>query len=227
MQLFFIRHGESQNNQLWRKNQSDDGRVEDPDLTKVGGQQAQIVADYLGANQEEFAITHIYTSLMLRAVKTARPIAEKLDLPLIAWPEIHEGGGIYLKDQETGDRNGLPGNPRSFFEANYPELNLPDWITEDGWWNRPHEERPETSIRAQKVLLELKRCHTENQDRVALVSHGGFYNYILNAIMHKTQRDNYWFELNNACISHIDFREDHTVFTYLNYREHLPKELIT
>ena len=227
MQLFFIRHGESQNNQLWRQTQSEEGRSEDPDLTDMGHQQTQIVADFLAANQEEFAFTHIYTSLMLRAVRTAQPIAQKLNLPLIAWPEIHEGGGIYLKNEETGERSGLPGNSRSFFEVQFPDLGLPDWLGENGWWNRPHEERAQTSIRAQTVLLELKRRHAENKDHVAFVSHGGFYNYILNVLMHKTQRDDYWFELSNTGISRIDFREDRTVFLYLNRRDFLPKELIT
>jgi broad specificity phosphatase PhoE len=46
MQLYFIRHGQSANNRLWDTTSSDEGRVEDPELTDAGQQQAKLVAQF-------------------------------------------------------------------------------------------------------------------------------------------------------------------------------------
>ena len=47
MQLYFIRHGQSENNLLWDQTRSDTGRVGDPELTSNGQLQANLVAQYL------------------------------------------------------------------------------------------------------------------------------------------------------------------------------------
>ncbi|HSJ87199.1 MAG TPA: phosphoglycerate mutase family protein, partial [Anaerolineales bacterium] len=82
MELYFIRHGQSVNNANWGKPKY----VETPDapLTEIGLEQAQSVANFLQKaqtivdtkawniqNRLGFGITHIYTSLMERAVQTA------------------------------------------------------------------------------------------------------------------------------------------------------------
>jgi hypothetical protein len=65
--------------------------------------------------------------------------------------DLHEVGGLY-KHQET-----YPGNGRSWFKANHPELILPAGLTEDGWWaNRKRETRDEAIIRAKSVLEAIK-----------------------------------------------------------------------
>jgi hypothetical protein len=50
---------------------------------------------------EGFHITHVYCSLMERAVATGHRVAEALDLPLLGWIDIHETGGMFLYDEET------------------------------------------------------------------------------------------------------------------------------
>ena len=98
MQLYFIRHGQSENNALWMSTGSHIGRSEDPGLTEVGQQQSEFLAQFLSQadpdvavngrdiqNVAGFGITHLYTSLMVRAVATGTIIARTLDLPLVAW----------------------------------------------------------------------------------------------------------------------------------------------
>ncbi len=236
MQLYFIRHGQSENNALWMSTNSHEGRNEDPGLTEVGRRQAEFLAQFLSQpasassdlqNVAGFGITHLYTSLMVRAVATGTIIANALDLPLVAWEDLHEWGGIYLKDEQTDERTGLPGRNRAYFEQHFPDLALPDSLGEEGWWNRPFEE-PELRLpRAKRALHDLLDRHGHTDDRVAVVSHGGFYNYLLAVILNLPEREDHWFALNNAGLSRIDFDEEEIRLIYLNRVDFLPKELIT
>ncbi len=240
MQLYFIRHGQSENNELWMRTGSHKWRSEDPGLTEVGRQQAEFLARFLGQadpastvtdsdiqNVAGFGITHLYSSLMVRAVATATIIADALGLPLVAWEDLHEYGGIYLRDGQTDERMGLPGRNRAYFEQHFPDLVLPDYLGETGWWNRPFEDPEQRFPRARRVLRDLIERHGHTDDRVAVVSHGGFYNYLLAAILNLPGREGYWFVLSNTGISRIDFNEDEIWLGYLNRVDFLPKDLIT
>src|ERR1700730_3347291 len=134
MQLYLVRHGQSQNNLLWDSTNSSLGRHEDPALTETGRKQAECVAKFFSQpsvpdasaaqkeqNRNGFSITHIYASLMERAVATGSYISRALGLPLLAWEDLHEGGGIYRDNDATGEREGRPGKHRAFFRDNYPE----------------------------------------------------------------------------------------------------------
>jgi 2,3-bisphosphoglycerate-dependent phosphoglycerate mutase len=239
MQLYFIRHGQSANNALWAQSKSNKGRSEDPELTAIGQEQAKLVAQFLSLNGSHvrdvaddpknttgFGITHLYCSPMVRAVATGAHIAQSLNLPLVAWKDLHETGGIFLEDPDTKERVGLPGKGRSYFAERYPALILPTDMVEDGWWNRPFEEREERPARGQRVLDELIAQHGGTDDRVVVVSHGGFYNYLLRAVLGLPWQEGCWFVMNNAAITRISF-EDRTRIIYTNRTDFLPDELIT
>jgi len=247
MQLYYIRHGQSVNNAGW----GDPNYVEhfDAPLTETGHEQARILAEYLDAkqliiehsgwdvhNHHGFGFSHLYTSLMERAVHTATPIARKMpQVPFAAWTEIHESGGIYGREGEFKDQ-GLPGKPRSYFEKAFPELALPVTFEESGWWNRPHESEDECHLRAQRVWADLLTRHSDKADRpehhIALVSHGGFFMHLMCAILDLPWRNashdmTSWFLLNNCSISRIAVHNDEVVICYLNRTDHLPGHLIT
>ncbi|MBK6794410.1 MAG: histidine phosphatase family protein [Anaerolineales bacterium] len=247
MQLYFIRHGQSINN----ANSDSETYQEhsDPYLTMNGKQQARLLAEYLKNSQKisnpasrnlhneyGFGFTHIYTSLMERAVETASYTARALgNIPFTAWVEIHEEGGIYAR--EEGERfNGLPGKPRSFFETNFPELELPTSLSEAGWWNRPFEDEIQRQPRADKVLAELLAKHGDKEgqpeERIVFVSHGGFFVRFLSAVLQLPWRQGAhglrsWFMLHNCSISRFDFQKDYAMISYVNNTSHLPAELIT
>ena len=240
MQLYYIRHGQSANNELWARTGSSKGRSEDPELTEMGRRQAERVAHFMstshvpymayGSDYEadgESGITHIYCSLQTRAVATATCVAEALALPLVAWEDLHEMGGIGVRDEETGEGSGQPGRNRGYFETHYPDLVLPATLGEAGWWNRPAEANEEVLPRAQRVLRGLVERHGHTQDRVALVSHGGFYNYFLFALLGSGRREGRWFVLNNAAVTRVDFVERGIRLVYLNRADFLPREMIT
>jgi broad specificity phosphatase PhoE len=164
---------------------------------------------------------------MIRAVETGVHIAKQLDLPLVVWKDLHETGGIYVSDPVTGERTGLPGKSRSFFLTHYPDLVLPEDFSDGGWWNRPFEEREDRHARAKRVARELLARHGGARHRVAIVSHGGFYNYLLAEILDLQYKEEHWFIMNNAAITRINFDGEYTWVVYTNRTEFLPGELIT
>jgi len=240
LQFYFIRHAQSTNNLLWENTGSSVGRSEDPPLTSLGKEQANLLAEFLlhgnpdGGNFEiitktfGFNLTHLYTSLMLRAVETGMPVAKTLCLPLIAWEELHEQGGIYLSDEETGEPIGLPGKNRSFFQAFFPDLLLPSSLDEAGWWrSRPYETPEQGVFRAQRVITDLLDRHANSNDKVAVICHGGFYNSFLAVLLNLPVQNELWFRMNNAAITRIDFQDDVVRLVYLNRMDYLPTGLIT
>lgn len=248
MQLYIIRHAQSMNNAMWAATGSEEGRDPDPELTEIGHRQARRLAQALAEldgttpladerdrhNRRGYGLTHVYTSLMRRALDTGHAIAEAVGLPLLVWREIHEWGGIYGRDAATGEQVGLPGVRRSDLDGRYGRLVMPEWLDEKGWWNRPFEPREETRARAATFWQALLARHGGTDDRVALVTHGGFTAALLQTLLRfKPQTEiggaprDIWFVANNASISRIDVTADVIRLVYLNRVDHLPPELIT
>src|SRR5690606_32533259 len=171
MELYIIRHGQSANNALRDERE----RTFDPQLTEVGRQQAEQLAAFLaGSNQREplytpltsrptgeerpgFGITHLYTSAMHRAMQTAAPVAQALNLKPEIWLDIHEQGGLFL--EEAGKHVGYPGKTRAEILDEFPNYVLPDTITDRGWYDITHgyEGMYSGAGRAIKVAVELRR----------------------------------------------------------------------
>ncbi len=227
MELYLIRHAQSQNNLSYEENGTDWNRVEDPELTDLGRQQAKRLADFLGGWRSGPFFTHLYSSLMVRAVATAATIGPGLQIRPIAWPEVHECMGIYLENEKTGVNEGKPGKDRSYFEQHYPELLLPDSLDHEGWWNRPVENPPEWRSRARNFVHELKRRHGGSEDRVAVITHGGFYHEILCVLFDTASTDGIWFTMHNTAISKIGFLDRYIRVDYLNRADHLPPDLLS
>lgn len=239
MQLYFIRHAQSENNQIWSDTGYSSGRSEDPGITGLGYRQAQHLADFIHlhhravpgnpydeVNTRGIGLTHLYTSLMTRAILTGHAVAEKIDLPLIGWLDIHEGGGIYLDDEESGEPAGKPGKSAKDLLLLSSRLVLPE-IDPEGWWNRKFEEREERFLRGKRVLRAILEKHGGGDDRIAIFSHGAFYNYFLSAVFGVDERLPVWFYLNNTGITRIDFNGQGAALIYSNRTEHLPAELLT
>jgi 2,3-bisphosphoglycerate-dependent phosphoglycerate mutase len=230
MTLYLIRHAQSANNELYDRTGKSVGRSDDPELTALGAEQARILADYLaadGGSCDGGRFTHLYCSLMVRAVATATEVSRSCNLPLVAWPEVHERMGIFLEDERTGELIGQPGKSRSYFEKHYPELQLPDSLNEHGWWSRPAETEPQWKQRTRDFLAELRRRHGNGEDRVAVVTHGGFYHEVLLALSGGSDSEGVWFTLHNTGMTRIDFRSTHTAVIYHNRLQHLPLRLVS
>ncbi|HZQ08796.1 MAG TPA: histidine phosphatase family protein [Anaerolineae bacterium] len=240
MRLYFIRHGQSANNALWEKNKNERGRSFDPVLTEIGHAQAECVAQFLRDElalrpnmRDVFAIpeaarpTVVYTSLMTRAVATGIVIARALHVPLVALHEAHEAGGLYLEDETTGEKTGVPGPNRAHFEQNYPELVLPESLGESGWWDRPFEPDEVRHERAERVWQDLLGRHGNTNDVIALVTHGAFYDHLLRVILNAPRENHIWFPLNNCGVSRLELTQHGLALVYHNRFDFLPPQLIT
>jgi len=255
MRLYFIRHGQSENNALWDRTGPREERTPDPELTELGHEQARRLARFLADRQpvdqlsaagqtegagdglispsrraarsvDGFDLTHLYCSPMIRAIETGMYVARALGMPLRLWEDVHEVGGIFREDGGMGREIGLPGNERAYVQARYPELVLPDGWGNGGWWNRPFEQREQRILRAQRFFRELECRHGDSDDRVAVISHAGFGNYLLVVALDWPNRGRSGFTLNNASITRIDFVE-HTRVVYTNRTDFLPQTLIS
>ena len=242
LQLYFIRHGQSTNNAWWQEADRDTylgGREADPDLTEAGLKQAACLADYLARplasedfnpqNRHGFGLTHLYCSLMIRAVKTGQAISEKTGLDLVAMPEVHETGGMFVGDVEDGEAQfeGVPGPGRSYFQTHFPDLVIPEDLSDEGWWNREKEPREQYQARADSVIEQLLAKHQGQDHRVAIVMHGGIFSRILTGLL-DVQADKYWFLMNNCAITRVDVDDDgHVMLAYMNKVDFLPDVLVT
>lgn len=247
MQLYLIRHCQSENNALWNETGSGDGRSADPALTELGHLQAQHLAEFIAGStgdapvlpdnlldRDGIKITHLYCSLMRRSIETGGYIARRLDLPLVAREDIHERGGIYLRDPQTNENNGLPGPNREYFSKKFPSLKLPDSLGTEGWWNRPYEDREMAVSRAKSMLDWLLDTHDGTDDKVAMVVHGGFIQSILSAIFRMPLLESdfvdgreIWIKANNGSITRIDFFDRAIRLAYQNRFEFIPISLVT
>jgi len=239
MQLYLIRHAQSYNNALDNFSQ----RMADPHLTKLGHRQAQIVADYLGhginrdmiaktveniemTSQRGFGITKLYCSAMYRALQTTSPISKALGIAPEIWLDTHEYGGIYLEEEDQ--IVGYSGKTRSEISAEFPEYVVPDTITETGWWQGGREDWPYCHGRAISTADKLRKL-ADQDETIALVTHGGFIDALLKAIFNQLPTQHIFYHHYNTAITRLDFHTDgpHVNVWYLNRIDHLPPELIS
>lgn len=240
MELFIIRHGQSQNNVV-----DESQRTIDPLLTDLGKQQADKLAAFLSTRRDvefnagsgfsssgdssSFGITHLYCSAMHRALQTASPLARALGIHPEVWIDVHEQGGMYLS--ENGVATGYPGKTRREILGEFPDYVLPETITDAGWYDamRGYEEMHTSAGRAIKVAMELKRrAAGEFKDaRVALVTHGTFIDLMLKAFTGQLPNRQFYFTHYNTAITRIDFRGEHMLIRYVNRVDHLPQEMVS
>jgi broad specificity phosphatase PhoE len=236
MQLYLIRHAQSTNNAL----ADERNRVSDPPLTQLGERQSEILARHLAEERElepstsatnnhtqrGYGITRLYCSPMWRALQTAYFMGQALELTPEVWVDLHEKGGIYLDHEDGRGPVGYPGKTRQEIRAAFPNYVLPEGITEYGWWNREYEDWPACHERASRVADELRQW-PPSDERIVLVSHGGFMDALLKALFKQLPDRHIFYYHYNAAVSHIDLQSDGNVGVhYLNRVSHLPLELI-
>lgn len=248
MQLYFIRHGQSINNARWENDEySSHDRESDPSLTEKGIRQAEKLALYLSQrkkqnplesdrqNRDGFDLTHLYSSLMIRAIQTGTIVSETLGIPLVGLPEAHEVGGIYLEIMNGGvaeitHEHGVTPN---YLHKKFPNMQLSKPIEDKGWWKGGREENDLPLKRAETVLQYIKERHLNSEDRVGIITHGGFFNYMMRVLLQISPEEpdnrklSYWLSYCNCAISRFDLVNDRIIFVYHNHTDFLEDELVT
>lgn len=229
MELYLIRHGQSTNNLL----ATQAGRSCDPPLTETGQRQAELVGQYLGSApakclygrdniREGFGLERLYCSAHLRCLQTADKIGESTGLAPEIWMDIHEEWGIW----QEGEGN-LPGLTPAEIRNQFPKVKIPADMAEEGWWNRPSETEAEWIARASRVARRLHQDMAGTDERIGMVTHGGFTKDLLAALVSGGPMDGVTFSTQNTSIGRIDFDAQGCQIRYLNRLEHLPPELVT
>ncbi len=222
MRLLLIRHGQSGNNLLFEQTGGAAGRHPDTPLTELGHVQAEKTAAYLASAPVDlpWRVTHLYTSLMTRAVQTARPIADALDLPLLPLAEAYEVGGPFDEDEQTGGRSAHPGAVRAALATISGRLELPDWATETGWFAGPYEEEHEAAGRARRLIDLLRATHGPD-DVAAVVTHGFFTQFLVRELLGIDSMTG-WLRIHNTALSLFEDRDwGGTVALRLGWTPHL------
>jgi len=163
MKLVLVRHGESEGNT---------GALfegPEPHLTARGRRQAGYAAER--ARLRDYA--GLYSSPMSRALETSTALAEATGLTPT----------ILVEFCEHRLEPGFAGFPRSFLEARYPSIVLPDACTEEGWWSGEMECEETLYARARRAAETLEEHHGATDDRVLLVTHGGFASALVSVLL--------------------------------------------
>ncbi|MBZ9711700.1 histidine phosphatase family protein [Deinococcus multiflagellatus] len=179
MRLLLIRHGQSENNLAEHGSGYAQRRLPDPPLTPLGLQQARHTAAHLAA--QAHGVTHLYTSLMTRAVQTAAPFAQILGLPAHGLAAAYEYGG--LTTGPAGHFAPVLGRDHAALQGDCPALVWPQELTGQPWdggaeaWEEAVFER-----RAQGVLTGLRAAHGDS-DSLALITHHDFAGALIRAAL--------------------------------------------
>lgn len=236
MRILFIRHAQSTNNLLWDQTGNRDGRSSDPTLTDLGIKQTMALRDHIQRyllyrtnlkNTSNFSI-RLYSSLMWRALQTAQPIAECLNLPIVGLRDLYEAGGVYLYNPETDMNEGLPGKTPGELKNTFPSLTFADEVdAKKGWYNAPYEDDEMAQLRAKRFGKWLLETHRRSNEIVILISHGAFYNFLMNEWLGRIPPYTSWFVINNTGVTCIEVEDEQLYVLYTNRLDHLPEELIS
>ena len=228
MHVYLIRHAQSENNALTAENVH--RRKVDPDLTELGYRQRDALAGFLANDAEfacqPFAISGLYTSAMFRSLLTTQPLSGALNLRPRIWLDLHEKGGMFLR--QNGRVNGFGGLSRAAILSKFPDYQLPNGVTDAGWYDAALGYEPEThsAFRAIKVANDLME-RSRSDEVIALVSHAGFLDSLLKAIFGQLPSHAHAMRYyhNNTAITRVDFDGRRPILHYLNRVDHLPPEM--
>ena len=172
MRLILVRHAQSTGNHEGRWQ----GHADYP-LSALGHEQARRLASSFQSDVEGegFGATHLYASPLERAAHTGLAISEVLNVSVTPW--------ALLKEYDVGVFSGLT---REEIRTQHPEIATTFY--KDRNWNRvPQAETVESRAhRAEQALNTLIHDHP-GDERVICVTHGGFMQYLVAAIL-RTER---------------------------------------
>lgn len=197
MKLLVIRHGESEADLL----DVHEGRA-DFALTERGHKQAEAMANYVADN---YNISKIYASTLTRAKQTAQHLSDKT------------GVSIVFDENLMEFNNGLlAGLPRAVVREKYPEVpNLPIDKAVYG-----QESQVEFRQRAENALSKIMN-EAENDETIAIVSHGGMINQLYRSFFNMPIDCVYFFNTADTGIHIWSLTDKERRVIKANYDEHI------
>eukprot|EP01064_Diplonema_japonicum_P031546 TRINITY_DN5694_c0_g1_i1.p1 TRINITY_DN5694_c0_g1~~TRINITY_DN5694_c0_g1_i1.p1 ORF type:complete len:266 (+),score=64.00 TRINITY_DN5694_c0_g1_i1:23-799(+) len=247
MRVMFIRHAQSENNELQAKiedalaKKEIDGkeasrrwftkRSNDADLTAKGKEESQKLGEYYARTLDEEDLV-VYTSAMQRTCKTIQPLAGLLNLNVKVHPLLHEEGGIYQTDPDTMLHSVGPCNTGQDIanKFNYDVSLLPQdrpWFTQTHSGKR--ESRKECRERAKHMSdwLYAKDLHDEVGSKLLIiVCHQHFLTFLFSALLDIHNKPS-MFLLGNTetAFARLDRGNRSAVFRWMGKSDHLTRFL--
>lgn len=196
MKILVIRHGESEADLL----DVHEGRANFA-LTERGHKQAEAMSNYIAEN---YNISKIYASTLMRAKQTAEHLSEKTGIPIV------------FDDNLMEFNNGLlAGLPRAVVREKYPEV--PDLPVDKAVYGQ--ESQVEFRQRAENALLRvIRESHTE--ETIAIVSHGGMINQLYRSLFNMPVDCKYFFNTADTGIHIWSVSDTERRVVKANFDEH-------
>jgi len=212
MQLYLIRHAQSQNNAL-----PEEQRVEDPPITEIGHRQAKRLAAAL----RPLRLTHLVSSPFRRTLETTEHLRQATGITPFVRTELHELGGC-MRGRSLAEMVGAPGMTRKEILAYFDGYDISPEIDGQGWWGgKPYETIELARLRAKNLLERTCREFTQSDARVAYVMHADFKRIFLEQF-YEVDATPWNASLTRLTITGAEIRVDD-----YNNIDHLPDELIT
>lgn len=197
MKLLVIRHGESEADLL----DVHEGRA-DFALTERGHRQAEAMANHVADNYD---ISKIYASTLTRAKQTAQHLSNKTGIPIIFDENLMEfNNGL------------LAGLPRAVVREKYPEV--PDLPIDKAVYGQ--ESQVEFRQRAENALSRIMN-EAENDETIAIVSHGGMINQLYRSFFNMPVDCIYFFNTADTGIHIWSLTDRERRVIKANYDEHI------
>ncbi len=222
MQLYLIRHAESENNARPLHQ-----RVEDPRLTAVG----RLQAEHLATWARTLRINTLITSPFLRTLETTRAIVDATPQPVHVWHDVYERGGCYRGFGPDAREGGL-GLGRSAIVRHAsasPENCVIDATIDDaGWWGgKPREEDPAVTVRAKSVAQRLVATFGNRGETIVAVIHAEFKRHLLGELLSGIMDAHQLGPMRNTGVTKVNFYGDRWQLDWFNSVTHLPVRLVT
>jgi broad specificity phosphatase PhoE len=153
--MILLRHGQSEFNVRFTETKRDPG-IRDPNLTDHGHAQAAAAAEALAGER----IARIIVSPYTRALQTARPVANRLRVPVIVSALVRERAAFVCD----------VGTPRSQLETAWPEHDFSG--IDEIWW--PPVEEPVEQAQGRAARFRGEMAAIPDWSETLVVSHWGF-----------------------------------------------------
>ncbi len=227
MQLYLVRHAESENNA-----RPPYLRVEDPAITAIGRLQSQHLADWIAT----LSIDHLITSPFLRTLQTTRYITDKTGGSVSVWHDAFEFGGCFRGHGPDATDGGI-GLGRSDVIRNVvaaaDRCTIDPTIEESGWWGgKTKETAAESNERTVRLIERFARTFGDSGETVVAVIHADLKRAMMSQMLRSTADPMNFGPLNigplrNVGISKLDFDGSRWKLDWFNSVTHLPSKLIT
>jgi 2,3-bisphosphoglycerate-dependent phosphoglycerate mutase len=215
VQLYLIRHGQSENNAC-----PEHMRVEDAELTELGQQQARHLAPWIATLE----LDRLFCSPFRRTLQTAWPLMQQAGLEVEVKIPLHEVGGC-VAGPGGDDLVGRPGITGDELREDFPGYQVPASIDENGWWkSQPNETDAQLHKRVEDLFQSTVEEFADSDQKIGFMMHADITHHLLSVVARVTG-DRLARVLYNTAVTRLTIGRDSLVMDIYNSISHLPMSM--